>query len=752
MKFDRSKFTKKFVTEAREHVDFLARSIVELEAKPDELSSMAEIKRAAHTLKGSARMLKYTSISKVAHKLEDIFIAIMEEKVSVGPGMADVLLLLVDYIKLAIEAIATGEDEPEITNAIDEAAEQALSGNFVLKVRGPDPEQLPKKSESTGADQSDGSDSRGSGSGSGSGSDSSKDGTKAKSKAKEKTKERSQSKGESLVDDTLRVSVPSLDLVLDSIGEARLDQRVLDALTVEATRRGRRILGTIATDKHEHSTFLRNQVEDLVKLLQRLEEQQYHVGADIRLLFEQAESLRMVPLQDLFDRFLVPIRETARTRGKRVRLTFSGGELGLDKQIVDQLYGPMLHLLNNAVDHGIERADERESAGKSPTGNLKVEVHGLAGAVEIIVQDDGKGVDTAKLVERAIERSIITEKSAASMSSHERLQLVFHSGLSAAEIITDLSGRGVGMDVVKTVIEGELKGSVMLASEAGVGTTTVLRLPLSLSSSRLFLLLVSGRTYALPLSSVVTSLMTTADDFIDVAGRKAIRFENQFIPVADASQLLGTDARQDSAKRILIIASGAERLAIIVDEILDEQEMLVKPLPTLFEGLRDVSGITFGSMGEPIPVLYVPDLIDTARNRSLVEDAIQSPSVGSQGPYHILIVDDSYNTREVQQHILETHGYRVSMASDGVEALERLVVEDIDLVVTDIEMPRMDGFTLVERIRAQEETRRLPVIILTSRETEGDRARGVDVGANAYIVKRTFDEQKLTATLETLLP
>ena len=713
MKFDRSKFTKKFVTEAREHVDFLARSIVELETKPDDLSSMAEVKRAAHTLKGSARMLKYTSISKVAHKLEDIFIAIMEEKVAVGPGIADVLLLLVDYIKVAIEAIAKGDDEPEITSAIEEAAENALSGNFILKVKEDEPEAAP---------------------------------TPAKAKEKEPPK------SESIVDETLRVSVPSLDLVLDSIGEARLDQRVLDALTVDATRRGRRILGTIATDKQEHSTFLRNQVEDLVKLLQRLEEQQYHVGADIRLLFEQAESLRMVPLQELFDRFLVPIRETARTRGKRVRLTFAGGELGLDKQIIDRLYGPMLHLLNNAVDHGIERADEREKAGKSPTGQLKVEVHSLAGAVEIIVQDDGKGVDTSKLVERAIERSIITEKSAASMSIHERLQLVFHSGLSAAEIITDLSGRGVGMDVVKTIIEGDLKGSVMLASEAGVGTTTVLRLPLSLSSSRLFLLLLGGRTYALPLSSVVTSLMTTEDDFIDVAGRKAIRFENQFIPVAYACSLLQMEGRQESAKRVLIIASGAERLAIVVDEILDEQEMLVKPLPPLFEGLRDVSGMTFGAMGEPIPVLYVPDLIDTARNRSLIDGQTSGSTIGAKGPYHILVVDDSYNTREVQQHILETHGYTVSMASDGVEALERLAVEDIDLVVTDIEMPRMDGFALVERIRSQEETRRLPVVILTSRETDGDRARGVDVGANAYIVKRTFDEQKLTATLETLLP
>ncbi len=717
MKFDRSKFTKKFVTEAREHVDFLARSIVEIENTPDDLSAMPEIKRAAHTLKGSARMLKYTSISKVAHKLEDIFIALMEGKVSVGPGLADVLLLLVDYIKKAVEAVGSGEDEPEVTANIEEAAEAALAGNF--KVAPPTVEEEAPP-------------------------------TKEPTETPKASKSKDESTSEKSVDETLRVSVPDLDVVLDAIGEARLDQRVLDSMTVEATRRGRRILGTLATEVHERGGFLRNQIEDLVRLLQRLEEQQYHVGSDIRMLFEQAESLRMVPLQELFDRFLVPIRETARTKGKRVRLSFSGGELGLDKQIVDKLYGPMLHLLNNAVDHGIGRADEREGVGKHPTGRLDVEVHSLAGAVEIIVKDDGRGVDTDKLVQRAIERSIITEKTAASMSIHEKLQLVFHSGLSAAEIITDLSGRGVGMDVVKTIVEGELKGSVMLASEAGVGTTTVLRLPLSLSSSRLFLLLVSGQTYALPLSSVITSMMTEEDDFIDVAGRKAIRFENQFIPVADAAHLLGLEPRFESAKRSLIIGSGAERLAIVVDEILDEQEMLVKPLPALFEGLHDVSGVTFGSTGEPIPVLYVPDLIEAARRVTSGERIVSERA--AHGPYHILVVDDSYNTREVQQHILESHGYTVSLASDGVEALERLAVEDIDLLVTDIEMPRMDGFTLVEQVRSKEELRRLPVVILTSRESEGDRARGVDVGANAYIVKRTFDEQKLTATLETLLP
>jgi len=729
VKFDRTKFTKKFVAEAREHLGYLARAIVALENAPDDKSNLPEIKRAAHTLKGSARMLKYTSVSAAAHHTEDVLLSVIEKGLVIDANVADLLLGLVDYMRRAIEEVAEGRDEPEAPQELLSLAERVAAGEQVefSKVSSealPTPD-APVVETAVPTSESD---------------------------VSEKPQVRS------VGAETLRVSVPSLDSVLDAIAEIRLEQAVLDGAARQAATKCRRLLAAVGGDECEQRRdMIRNQIEALLRDLEAIEERQYRALTDVRVLFELAESLRMVPLSDLFERFVLPVRETARTRGKRVKLETSGAELGLDKQIVDQLVGPMLHLITNAVDHGVEKPGLRESTGKSPTGCIRIKAMALAGTVEISVSDDGSGVDVDRLVQRAIERGVVTAADAAKLTRPERMQLVFHPGLSCAEIVTETSGRGVGMDVVKKVVEQDLKGSVWLESEPGIGTTTRLRLPLSLSSSRLFLVEVLGQTLAISLSAVVSSQTPEKGDFIDVAGRRAIKVENQFIPVASAAQLLGlpgsTHAGEGVPRRLIIVASGSERLAIGVDEILDEREMLVKPLPGLLEGLVDVAGITFSDQGEPIPVLHIPDLVGHARaGVRTVAAPGGAASAQSNVERRILVVDDSYNTREVQRHILETHGYSVVTAADGLEALERLEVETVDLVVTDVEMPRLDGFRLVERIRADERFRRLPIIILTSRESEGDRARGVEVGANAYIVKRTFDEQKLTVTLETLLP
>jgi len=702
MKFDRSKFTQKFVTEARDLTAFLSKAIVQLEQDPTNDAALPEIKRAAHTLKGSARMLKFKNVSAAAHRAEDLFIDLMDGKTAVSTEFIDHLLRLVEFMTRAVEDVGANRDEPAVPDGLLEGTPSATAPSTAFAVAAPAPSVEPSPDPSpTPKDE-----------------------------------------------DTMRIPVADLARLLDDLGEARLDQRVIEVLTQEASSKGRRLLATIDGT----STLLHNQLIELTNHLQRLEERQYHAAGTVRSLFEQTERLRMVPLGDLFERFLVPVREAARSRGKRVVLDVTGGDMGLDKQIVDQLYGPMLHLLNNAVDHGIEAATVREQTGKPPTGRLTITARPLAGSVEITVTDDGHGVDTTRLVERAVERGIISQHGASTMTAHERLQLVFHPGLSSADIITDTSGRGVGMDVVKTVVEKDLKGAVTIATTPGVGTTTTLRLPLSLSSSRLFLVLCAGRTFAIPLSAVLTSLVADPASQIDIGGRRALRHENQFVPVATLASLLSLNqhAAVTSLPMLLLLVSGAERLALAVDEIVDEQEMLVRPLPPLIDGLLHVSGVTFGTAGDPIPVLYVPDLMESAHLRT--EPIITGSSDVERRHYRVLVVDDSYNTREVQRHILESHGYVVFVAGDGEEALERLAREDVDLVVTDIEMPRMDGFTLVERIRSDEGLRRLPIIILTSRESEGDRARGVDVGANAYIVKRTFDEQKLTATLETLLP
>ena len=761
MKFDRSMFTKKFVTEAREHVAFLEKSIIGLEENPDNLSSLDEIKRAAHTLKGSARMLKFKAISRAAHYAEDLFIALKDGKSKVTQPLIDGLLELSGFIKHGVEAVAVSEDEPELPENFESIVEAVLNGTYSVDVLVPDPpdstladstelpeedaenESLPVNKNLSATDSTPAGESLSASEGFG-------------NPNRRKSDRKNIHTEIETVEETVRVGVNELEGILNSIGEISLNQRVVVSTEGELSALCNKIVHSLSADEVSRNSPIFWQLKDLQRLIHEIEEKQHTLSSNIRQTYYDAGKLRMIPLQSLFERFYLQVRETARSRGKRVKLTIEGGSVTIDKQIVDLLYAPLLHLINNSIDHGIEDGLTREKQKKDPTGRITISASPMAGSMEIIITDDGRGIHCDRIVARALEKGIVTEETVHSMSRADKLQLVFKPGLSSAEIITELSGRGVGMDVVRMTIEEQLKGTIMLASEDGIGTTTVIRLPLSLSSNRLFIVRSGKKLYGIPLSSVVTSRLFDINETIPLGNGRAIKFENQFIPLIPAGKFVDGGRKNTNAEdgaMVIIVASGAEKIGLIIDEIIDEQEMMIKPLPALYDRLLHVGGITFGRDGALIPLLHIPDLIEKSHLFYESHQKISSVDSVPHIQHKILVVDDSHNTREVQKHILEVHGYTVVLAGDGLEAFDKLEEEpDVSLVVTDIEMPVLDGFGLVRKIRNHSTFCELPVVILSSRETVEDRSKGVEVGANAYIVKREFDEEKLTATLRTLLP
>jgi chemotaxis protein histidine kinase CheA len=409
-------------------------------------------------------------------------------------------------------------------------------------------------------------------------------------------------------------------------------------------------------------------------------------------------------------------------------------------------------MIRNSIDHGLENAEERAVSGKPLKGTIRLSAYYDSGCVTIALSDDGKGLAADRIREKALSKGLFDADTLARMSHSEICNLIFMPGFSTSPIITDLSGRGVGMDVVKRSIVDELKGSIHTETREGSGTTFLLRLPLNLAVFTLFLTTVSDKTCALPATSIVEILTVQQHDIIEIVNKRAIRLREQIIPVEKLAAILklpqdGVQGKDEAV--IVIIRNGEEKLGLIVDEILGREEMVVKPLPQHLQNLRMVSGVTIGEMNSIINVLHIPELFITAHE--ITAPANRVAQAKDKLTRTVLVADDSLNTREIEKSILEAYGYVVETAEDGQDAFEKTRDIMYDLVITDVEMPRMDGFSLTERLRDDDRYRNIPIVIVTSLEKESDKKRGITVGANAYIVKGAFDQSNLLETVRTLI-
>lgn len=479
-------------------------------------------------------------------------------------------------------------------------------------------------------------------------------------------------------------------------------------------------------------------------------------------LSEGIRTLRLLPLATIFNLFGRMVRDLAKQEGKQVELTIEGAETKADKRIIEEMKDPLMHLIRNAIDHGIETPAERQRLGKPPQAKIQLRAQQTATSVIIEISDDGRGLDIEKIKQTAIKRGVYRPEELANMAPSQIQALIFEPGFSTRTFVTEVSGRGVGLDVVRTNVE-LLKGTLQIASTPGQGCAIRLQLPTSLATAHVMIVAVKGISYAIPVESVQMARFVIPEEIFTIEGRSTILVDSQPISIAPLADLLeiADDSDRDSSAittttdrhltPCIILKVADEKVGLIVDALVDEQDVMLKPQSQLLKRVRNVSGATILGTGEVCMVLNPQDLIKSVRKQALPHRDPKPASTTTNHKQVILLVEDSISTRTQEKRILESAGYEVVTAVDGLDALNKLKTRSFDAVVSDVQMPNLDGLSLANKIRQQKEYSEIPIILVTSLASDEDRKRGAEAGANAYITKGNFNQEVLLDTLRRLV-
>lgn len=715
---------------------------VEAPARPAVYES---IFRAAHNIKGAAAGVGSEAVAGLSHRLESLFSRLKRENTPPQPELVDACLHVLDGIRQVQRGWRFGEPLPAEHAAIAARLEQRLAAVVAGEsVAAPAPVPAPESSAASAQPA------RAQGPGHG-----------------EHHPERPGA-------DLVRVDLKRLDLftaqseeletakveLFDHLERLRgLEQR-FDLLLREWRVGLARVDEALPGSAEEARTALRHAADSLKRL--RGDSRLVHRGVRTTVrqvgrlsaqLQANARLLRLVRAASLLRPLTRSVRDLAREIGKRVDFEVHGDETELDRAVLEGLKDPLTHLLRNAVDHGIEDEAARRGAGKPPQGHVRLAVESSGGRVRIRVEDDGAGIDPERVVRLALDKQLISAEEARNLDRRARLDLIFRPGFTSKVVVTQVSGRGVGLDVVKANIQA-LKGGVHVESEPGKGTRFVLDLPLTLATDQGLVVRVGEERFAISSAAVVQVMEVAADATVSVEASEAVLFQGRPYPLVELAAVLERPGRGASARdrklAVVLVAHGWNAVAFLVDDIVGDREMVVKRLQKPLLAVRNVSGATVTGSGEIMMVLNAADLVNSALARAGRAPAWLGGEEEGAAP-SILVVDDSITTRTLERRVLEKHGYRVSVASHGSQAWELLQSTPVDLVITDVQMPLMDGFELTGRIRQSERLRRLPVILVTSLGSEQDKQRGIQVGADAYIVKAQFDTRALLDLVRQLI-
>jgi len=522
----------------------------------------------------------------------------------------------------------------------------------------------------------------------------------------------------SVAEQTIRVDVKRLDQLMNLIGELVLAKNRLIKIYNDVEER------------YEGEKFLEelNQVVSSISI----------VTTDLQIAVMKT---RMLPIGKVFNKFPRLVRDLSRELGKKVKLIIEGEDTELDKSIIEEIGDPLVHMIRNSVDHGIEPPEERKKLGKPEEGTVWLRAYNEGNMIVIEIKDDGKGMDPEVLKRKAIEKGIITESEAANMSDKEAFMLIFKPGFSTAAKVTSVSGRGVGMDVVKTNIE-KLNGIIEVDSAPGKGSTFKLKIPLTLAIIQALLVASQEDLFAVPLSNVIETVRIVEEDIYTIEGKSVLKLREEVLPLVNMADIFEIEKVLEPEKYlyVVILGLGATKIGLIVDRFIGQEEIVIKSLGEFLKGIPGIAGATIRGDGRVTLIIDVGTLMKLAKethNKKIVTESLNEAKKKKEKPsdYTVMLVDDSAMDRKIMRNALEELGVNLIEAKDGVEALQMLKNNEVDAMLIDIEMPRMDGYTLAQEIRKYNKYRKLPLIAVTSRTTKSDRVRGVEVGMNEYITK-----------------
>ncbi|MFT2695088.1 chemotaxis histidine kinase/response regulator CheAY2 [Helicobacter pylori] len=798
---DLQEIMEDFLIEAFEMNEQLDQDLVELEHNPEDLDLLNRIFRVAHTIKGSSSFLNLNILTHLTHNMEDVLNRARKGEIKITPDIMDVVLRSIDLMKTLLVTIRdTGSDtnngkENEIEEAVKqlqaitsqnlegakegtkeapqkenekevkkEAKEENTKENQENKAKAPtaknpasdnpladEPdldytnmsaeeveaeierllnkrqeadkerraqkkqEAKPKqevapKTETPKAPK-----------------------TETKAKAKADTEE---NKAPSIgVEQTVRVDVRRLDHLMNLIGELVLGKNRLI-----------RIYGDVE-ERYDGEKFL----EELNQVVSSISA----VTTDLQLAVMKT---RMQPVGKVFNKFPRMVRDLSRELGKNIELIIEGEETELDKSIVEEIGDPLIHIIRNSCDHGIEPLEERRRLNKPETGKVQLSAYNEGNHIVIKISDDGKGLDPVMLKEKAIEKGVISERDAEGMSDREAFNLIFKPGFSTAKVVSNVSGRGVGMDVVKTNIE-KLNGIIEIDSEVGVGTTQKLKIPLTLAIIQALLVGVQEEYYAIPLSSVLETVRISQDEIYTVDGKSVLRLRDEVLSLVRLSDIFKVDAILESNSDVYVVIIGLadQKIGVIVDYLIGQEEVVIKSLGYYLKNTRGIAGATVRGDGKITLIVDVGAMMDMAKSikvniTTLMNESENTKSKNSPSDYVVLAIDDSSTDRAIIRKCLKPLGITLLEASNGLEGLEMLKNGDKtpDAILVDIEMPKMDGYTFASEVRKYNKFKNLPLIAVTSRVTKTDRMRGVESGMTEYITKPYSGEYLTTVVKRSI--
>lgn len=716
--FDPSQFIEKFQEEANERLQRLNECYIkiEMEGASDELFD--ELMREAHTLKGSARMVGLSKLSHLAHRLEDLFLAIKEGKLAVNDSTSGVVFEILDMMLYLSER---GSDEDIDISEIEEDINELLNSD----------QKKPEKSN-----------------------------TKSSNMEKSKTSENNGEKLQAHELSTIRIKAEQIDETLNLIGELVIYQnkaiernselkafiRDLSILKELWRNISHQLLDSddpyISEQKRSFESLV-SRMADFKAILLEAVEDNLRKETLITKLHENAMEMRMLPASYLFSAFPRAVRDMAKAYGKEIELVIEGEETRIDKSIIEELNDPLVHIIRNAVDHGIETPEERAALGKPEKGKITISAAQEGDSIIIQVSDDGRGIDPDRIRQIAVNKGIISEAEAANLSDEEAIYLIFRPGFTSAEEVTETSGRGVGMDVVKLHIEEKLKGQIEVKTEKNKGTTFTLILPLTLAVIRSLLVEVAGQKFAIPIANIFTTVILRKERVVISGGEKMLKLGDSLIPLVNLGEALGTEGAEKKQNAAVVVTAAGRKIALTVDQLIGEQPIVIKPISEMLRHVRNYSGATIIGNGEIVLILNIAEIV---RNLKYVNKKVRTVEEKVEKQQHkprILVVEDSLTTRELEVNLLRAAGFEVEGAKDGLEAYEMLGRKEFDLVLTDIQMPRMDGIELVRKVRRDKRFKNLPIVIISSLGSEEDKIKGLNAGADAYIAKKDFEKKTL---------